>query len=431
MAPSGGDIPRRKDRRVRALILGLCIVSPLVAGLVPAAGPAGTTGLEHLVAARGRAAVDGADGSASAPQARGTPLRSGSAAGLSGRRVKPSEELRVEQLIESTFRKYVRQVSIRGRSLTLRMPFGLNGEREGSRRWVQRFYLGGKGSPEELWRQIDAVLASRQFNEYLDALAAPGEKVVRFDLERGSYSVSQEPELLEALKNGSYPGSPARIFVYRSQAELSEADLYNYLYAVAAIGVDCSGFSHYFLQTLARAYGTDLDRGLAAIWHTPPEQVRNRVGLWFYHPATGFTEAVPDRIEDLRPGDMILFRGSDGLLKHSALIQSIDYDQGLIRYVQSTDWAIKADRGAHASLIRFDPQRPGVGLGHYSVQWLQQVRPPFDGEREPRDWRTDGDRYRWYPAAGGSLVVRLRALAAALLQQEPRFYTNLYGGPAP
>jgi hypothetical protein len=136
---------------------------------------------------------------------------------------------------------------------------------------------------------------------------------------------------------------------------------------------------------------------------------------------------VADRIENLRPGDVLLFRGSDGGLKHSAVIQSIDLKKGLIRYVQSTDWAIESERGVHKSVILFDPSRPQVSLRHYSVVWKHQVQPPFDGETEPRDWLTDRDRYAWYTAAGGSLVVRLRYLAEMLEKREPRFYANSAG----
>jgi hypothetical protein len=123
---------------------------------------------------------------------------------------------------------------------------------------------------------------------------------------------------------------------------------------------------------------------------------------------------------------MILFRGSDGSLKHSAVIQSIDLEKGIIRYIQSTDWAIEEERGVHLSTIRFDPSRPREGLSHYSVRWLQQVRPPFDGEEEPRDWQTDGDRYLWYTDAGGSMVVRPRFLASAFMKAEPLFYTAVF-----
>jgi hypothetical protein len=60
------------------------------------------------------------------------------------------------------------------------------------------------------------------------------------------------------------------------------------------------------------------------------------------------------------------------------------------------------------------------------VRWLQQVRPPFEGETEPRDWVDDGDRYLWYLDAGGSRAVRLKSLAALLSGLEPRYYANVY-----
>jgi hypothetical protein len=221
----------------------------------------------------------------------------------------------------------------------------------------------------------------------------------------------------------SYPGTPTRIFVRKGAAEVSEADVYNYLYAVATVGVDCSGFVYHVLESIAGSLGKNLDLAFSRSLRTAPREVRGRVGLWFFDPANGYTVAVPDRIDALRPGDLILFRGSDGRLKHSAAIQSIDLAGGVIRYVQSTDWALEPERGVHESLIRFDPARPGVSLRHYSVRWLQQVRPPFEGEEEPRDWLTDRDRYLWYTAAGGSLVVRMRFLSEAILQAEPRYYT--------
>lgn len=349
------------------------------------------------------------------------------AAAATRQRIKTAEELRVEQLIEQATHGYFRQYQLAGRTLALRMPFGLNGEREGGRGWTQLFHLGGKGTPAELWPHIDEVLLSTAFRKYAAALLAEGDKVVVFDLRRKSYEVSQEPALLEALASGPYPGSPTRVYVRRSGGEITEADLYNYLYAVAAVGVDCSGLTHQLHCAVAGAYGVDLDALLAAKWKVKPRVVRTRIGLWFYDPASGYTDQVDDRIDNLRPGDVLLFRGRDGAFKHSAVIQSIDLQHGLLRYVQSTDWAPEEERGVHLSVARFDPARPGVGLGHYSVRWLQQVRPPFRGELEPADWLNDGDRYRWYPQAGGSQVVRLRHLAAALLEKAPAYYATLYG----
>ena len=407
----------------------------------PEADAAGGSSRAGLPAPDGRVAVPvgtygqlegetGGLGSEAPETDRQSALRSVVASALRVRhRIKSPEELQVEAEIESVYREYFREYSIGGNTITVRMPFGLNGEREGGRGYSQSFYLGGKGTPRELWPQVDSVFTSRRFADYLEALNEPSEKVIILDLERRSYGVSRDPELTRSLSAGpssSYPGSPTRIFVYRSTPGASAADLYNYLYAVAAVGVDCSGLVYHVHRTIALARGLDLDRQLAGIWRIRPGQVRYRIGLWFYDPAAGFTETVDDRIENLRPADILLFEGSDGSFKHSAVIQSIDFEKGLIRYVQATDWALQPERGVHESLVRFDPARPEVDLRHYSVRWLQQVRPPFDGEIEPRDWLDDGDRYLWYMDAGGSRVVRLKSLAAVFTGREPRFYANLY-----
>jgi hypothetical protein len=339
-------------------------------------------------------------------------------------RTKTAEELKVEQLIQTTFRRYFRNYRIAGKSLTLRMPFGLNYERMGAPGYSQVFYLHGKGTPEQLWPYIDSVIASEEFTEYANAIISPGDKVILFELERRGYSLSRDQDLVRSLKRGSYRGTPTRIFVRRNAAELTEADVYNYLYAVTSVGVDCSGFTFNIHDSLARAYGMDISTMLGERWRITPGRVGSRVGLWFYDPASGYTEKLDDRIENLRPADIILFRGSDGRLKHSAVIQSIDWEKGLIRYVQCTDWAIEPERGVHQSEILFDPSRPQVSLKHYSVIWTQQVRPPFDGELEPRDWLTDRDRYAWYPAAGGSLIVRLHYLAELFQKREPLFFSS-------
>ena len=51
---------------------------------------------------------------------------------------------------------------------------------------------------------------------------------------------------------------------------------------------------------------------------------------------------MKDEIRNLRPADIIVFRGDDGTTRHSAVIQSIDRVRGTIRYLQSTE----ASRGA-------------------------------------------------------------------------------------
>jgi hypothetical protein len=379
------------------------------------------------------AAGPGSPGTAAAGSAGPSALRAAAATALKSRyRIKSAEELAVEEEIESVFRQYFKDYTLAGQSITVRMPFGLNGEREGSRGFFQSFYQGGKGTPEEIWAHVDTLFASLQFGKYVEDLGGPAPKVLVFDLEQRSWRVTREAELLASLGGGpgtgGYPGTPTRIFVYRHDSGVRPADLYNYLYAVAAVGIDCSGLVHHVHRAIAGQRGLDLDRELARVLRTRPSLVRYRIGLWFYDPAAGFTEPIPDRIEDLRPADLLLFEGSDGSFKHSAVIQSIDFETGLIRYVQSTDWAPQGERGVHESIIRFDPARPDVDLHHYSVRWLQQVRPPFEGETEPRDWVDDGDRYLWYLDAGGSRAVRLKSLAALLSEREPLFYTNVYRG---
>jgi hypothetical protein len=389
-------------------------------------GDYATLGVERLVSASGAAIAWAAGSAAGSATVVASSLPAAPTVPEPPRRQKTVEELRIEIFIDAAFQEYFRDFTIGARRMTVRMPFALNNERGSGRAHSQAFYLSGKGTPDTLWPYIDSVFASKAFGRYAAQIAAPGEKAVVFMLPRRTYHISSNQNLLEALRQDSYPGTPTRIFVRRDGDQISEADVYNYLYAVASVGVDCSGFAYHVLESIARAHGIDADRELARRWKVGPREVRQRVGLWFYDPANGYTEMVADRIEDLRPADLILFRGSDGSLKHSAVIQSIDLENGIIRYLQSTDWAIEEERGVHLSIIRFDPSRPRVGLSHYSVRWLQQVRPPFDGEEEPRDWQTDGDRYLWYTDAGGSMVVRPRFLASAFMKAEPLFYTALF-----
>jgi hypothetical protein len=118
---------------------------------------------------------------------------------------------------------------------------------------------------------------------------------------------------------------------------------------------------------------------------------------------------VPDKISALRPGDILLFRGADGDMVHSAIIQSVDFSQGVIRYLQSTDEAPRADRGVHESFVPFDPARPGASLKDPGLRWTQSRYPPFSGETAS-PFADDGERYRAYGELGGGRVVRFRLL---------------------
>jgi hypothetical protein len=122
---------------------------------------------------------------------------------------------------------------------------------------------------------------------------------------------------------------------------------------------------------------------------------------------------VDDKIALLRPGDILLFRGRDGEMSHSAVIQSVDLRKGIVRYLQCTDEAPPEERGVHESFIYFDPGNPRVSLDDPSLNWTQKRCAPFPGERES-PFSDDGGRYRAFPELGGGRVVRLRLLLPVL-----------------
>ncbi len=342
-------------------------------------------------------------------------------------RLKTEEELCLEYIIEKAYRRCLRTHEIGGKSIVLSIPFGQNGEREGSLQFYQYIYLGGKGEPEDIWPQVDSLLASVEFAEYLDRLRQPGEKLILFDLEEKNYSIYDDKQLIEAMKEGPYPGTRVRVFVLKRDSSISEVDIYNYLYCVGAVGMDCSGFIYYIQKSIAKAYGIDLDGILAAIWNSSLKTVPQLMGLWFFKPEEGNVDRVDDKINNLRPGDIFLFKGRGYIFRHSAVIQSIDFHRGVIRYVQCTDWAPQRERGVHESFIYFDPARPGISLKDEALKWSQKISPTFIGEPPLRFWKDDGDRYRSYMEAGGSVIVRLKLIKEILEQYEPAFYYPVNG----
>jgi hypothetical protein len=100
-------------------------------------------------------------------------------------------------------------------------------------------------------------------------------------------------------------------------------------------------------------------------------------------------------------------------MAHSAIVQSVDFSAGLIRYLQCTDEAPPAERGVHESFIRFDPAQPGLSLKDPSLIWSQARHPPFPGEK-PGTFPDDGTRFRAYPEQGGGRVVRIKILAPVI-----------------
>ncbi|MBA7647749.1 hypothetical protein ES703_55528 [subsurface metagenome] len=286
--------------------------------------------------------------------------------------------------------------------------------------------MGGKGEPEEIWTEVDSQLASEGFKKYISRLKYPKDKVIIFDIENKNCSVFYDEKIIEVMKRGPYPGTEVRIYVLKTETNITEIDIYNYLYCVGTVGLDCSGFIYYIQKSIAKAYSVDLDEVLAKTFHTATGRVPQIMGLWFFDPEADNVERVDDKIGNLRPGDVFLFRGRGYIFRHSAVIQSIDFERGLIRYVQCTDWAPQAERGVHESFIKFDPANTKISLKDDSIEWTQNIYPTFVGETGLGYWKNDGHRYRAYMEVGGSVIIRLKMIKDLIVETNPSFYHNLY-----
>jgi hypothetical protein len=319
-----------------------------------------------------------------------------------------------EGIIEEAFRLCFRTRILDGKIMTIRMPFAQNDERDKlvDQRW--EFLEGGKGDPEFLWRAIEDILASSDFQAYTRSLGDGREQVIIFDIPSQNWTVSRDLFDIARMKAGAYRGLPHRPFVLVNGRGIEEADVYNYLYCVGLAGMDCSGFVWHVLSHLAKAGDLDLGRSLSRTLGVRDGNAPSRyAGTAFYNSKSSQIIPVDDKIALLRPGDILLFRGYDGEMSHSAVIQSVDPQNGIIRYLQCTDEAPLAERGVHESFIYFDPGNPRISLGDPSLNWTQKRYAPFPGEKES-PFSDDGERYRAFPELGGGRVVRLRPLVPVL-----------------
>ena len=316
----------------------------------------------------------------------------------------------VEALIEQAYRACFRTYIIDGKVITLHLPFAENNERSEMAGGKLAVPWGAKGDPLGIWDQIDELIQTPDFVSYTQAVSDGKEKLILFDLKTRTWSTTRDWYAIDQMKSGVYPGLPHRPAVLTRARGISAPDIYNYLYGVGRLGVDCSGFVWYVLTTVARAGGLDLNRALARyLGASQPSHAAWYVGTWFFDPRNRNLEVVKDEVKNLRPLDVIVFRGEDGLTAHSAIIQSVDLASGSIRYLQSTDDAEQNDRGVHESLITFDPSHPSISLKDPSVTWHQRRSAPFPGEASVDFW-DDGQRYRAFPQFGGGFVVRLRMM---------------------
>jgi hypothetical protein len=317
----------------------------------------------------------------------------------------------IEALIEDAFRKCFRTYIIDGRVFTLHLPFAENNERPDTSGGKIPVTGGGKADPAELWDLISGMIESEDFHSYVAALSDGREKVVLFDLPARRWSVDTGWYAIQEMKSGAYLGQAHQPAILSRGRGITPPDIYNYLYGMGRTGIDCAGFVWYVLKSVAKSGGLDLDRALARYLGAPtPSLSPLYVGSWFFDPRNRNLERISDKVSNLRPGDVIMFRGEDGTTAHTAVIQSVDLARGRIRYLQSTDVAAQDDRGVHESFITFDPARPDISLKDPSVVWHQRRSAPFTGE-SGTEFYSDGDRYRAFPQFGGGAVVRLRLLA--------------------
>jgi hypothetical protein len=326
----------------------------------------------------------------------------------------------VERVIEEAYRLCFRTRILGGKVMNLRMPFAQNYERDKLTDEEWGFIEGGKGNPAFLWEKINEVLDSGGFRLYAETLADGREKVVIFDLPHQEWTYSRDLFDIARMKAGSYRGLPHRPYVLVSGRGLEETDVYNYLYCIGLTGMDCSGFVWHVLSYIASQDGVDLGRTLARLLGVKQgENPSWYAGADFYNSKSSQIIAVDDEIAALRPGDVLLFRGEDGGMAHSAIVQSVDLAAGVVRYLQCTDEAPLGERGVHDSYIRFDPTKPRTSLKDLSLNWTQARYPPFPGEKAS-PFSDDGKRFRAYPEHGGGRVVRLRAVSAVIEKIEKR-----------
>jgi len=316
----------------------------------------------------------------------------------------------VEKVIEEAYRQYFKTRIIGGKIMNIRLPFGENNERSILLKEDWDFIEGGKGTPEILWPIIEEILDSEAFEEYIKALSSGRETVFIFDIPGQKWSTSTDLFDIARMKAGSYRGLPHRPYVLNSGKGAQESDIHNYLYCIGHVGIDCSGFVWQVLSHVGRRGGIDLGRALGPAFGIPNgAETARYVGTSFFNARNAQIIPVEDKISSLRPADVILFMGSSGAMAHSAIIQSIDFKKGIIRYLQCTDEAPLLERGVHESYIHFDPANAGVSLKSTSLYWTQKRFAPFPGEKDS-PFSDDGERYRAFSELGGGKVVRIRAL---------------------
>jgi len=318
----------------------------------------------------------------------------------------------VEKIIEEAYRQCIRTKIIDGRVMNIRIPFAMNTDRDILLKTPINFIEDGKGSPDMLWAVIEEILESKDFDDYIKALSSGHEKIIIFDMFERTWTMSTDLFIIARLKTDLFTGLPHRPYVLTSGRGARETDVYNYIYCIGLAGMDCSGFVWHVLSYTAQKGGIDLGRALSpALGVSRGANYSQYVGTSFFSSKNSQIIQVNDEIRNLRPADVMLFRDIEGDIVHSAIIQSIDFNKGVIRYLQCNNVSLPEERGVHDSYIYFDPANPAVSLKDPSLHWTQKRFAPFI--TEDFTFADDGERYR-YKLNGGGKIVRLRALVPVI-----------------
>ena len=314
----------------------------------------------------------------------------------------------IERIIEEAYRQFFITRIIGARVMNIRLPFAMNNERDAMLETKISYIGGGKANPQTLWSVINEILDSKDFSDYINALSSGREKVIIFDIAERKWSVSSDRLLIARMKSGSYIGLPHRPYILTSGKGAQESDVYNYLYCIGNVGIDCSGFVWHILSYIGEAGGINLGSILSPALGVPRGgDPALYAGTSFFNSGIPQIISINDEIRNLQPADILLFRDMDGTVSHSAIIQSIDFTKGIIRYLHCTNTASPEERGVHDSYIYFDPANTSISLKDPSLRWTKKRFGAFHGETV--DFADDGERYR-YRLNGGGRVVRIRAL---------------------
>ncbi|AEF86929.1 hypothetical protein TREPR_3550 [Treponema primitia ZAS-2] len=164
----------------------------------------------------------------------------------------------VEGVIEEAYRQCFKTYILDGKVMNLRMPFAQNNERDQLSDQTWEFQGGGKADPVSLWEIITGILYSDEFESYAGILGDGKEKVMILDIPTRTWTSSRDLFDIARMKAGAYRGLPHRPYVLVNGEGLSEADVYNYLYCLGWVGMDCSGFVWHTLSYIARKGGVTL-----------------------------------------------------------------------------------------------------------------------------------------------------------------------------